>query len=275
MQQNESHLAAGLTLVASIRKERFFVAAGTLDNRIDRSASNARRIQLQGDALLQVKLPVAKADFPGYARPVACALAKTIAHRSIDFIVVSRNARTDAGADVSGLATEDFAHRHNGSLQQAGRGAAPAQVDDRGNVLVSIIEYNREAVRNKDAEQYIALVGNDRVTFDTLKMRDFRIGLVDHQDFTAMDLFNGQEQVWLEAKAPRHDSTVRFDLGALVTGAETEVERVVRRPAATAIAGRKAGSQFCQVGPGRLHEMNFALLNCFHPITFQQDLNEE
>ena len=268
MQQNESHLATGSALVAAIRKEGLFVAAGALGNRIDRSTINPRYIQLQGDAFLQVKLPVAEPDFFGDALPLAGALAKTIAHRPIDFVAVSCNARTDRGADVRGLATEDFAHRQNGPLQQAGGGAAPAQVDDSGNVLASIIEDNRKTVRNKDAEQNVALVGDDRVTFDTLKMRDFGIGLVDHQNFTAMDLFNGQEQMWLEAKTPGHGSTVCFNLGSLITGAETEVERVVRWPAAAAIAGRKAGGQFCPVGPGRLHEMYFALFNCFHPITF-------
>jgi len=275
VQQDESHLATRFAFVASIRKERLFMATGALSNGIDRCTVNACCIQLQSNAFLQVKLPVAQSDFFGDALPLAGALTKKIPHRPINFIAVGSDTGTDRGTDLSGLATEDFAHRHNGSLQQAGRGATPSQVDDSGDVFVAIIEDNREAVRNKDAEQYVALVGNDRVTFDTLKMRDLRIGLVDDQDLAAMDLSNSQKKVWLETEVPGDKRPVCFNLGLLVTGAETEVERIERWSAAAAIAGRKAGRQLCPIGPGRLHEVNLALFNCFHRITFQQDPNEE
>jgi hypothetical protein len=250
------------------------VAAGALGNRIDSCAIDAGGVQLQGNAFLQVKLPVAETDFPGNALPLACALTELIADRSIDFIAVRRNARADCSFDVSDMATEKFPHSSNGSFQQADRSPAPTEMDDGGNMPAPVVEDNGEAVRDKDADQDIALIGDDRITFDPLEMRNFRVGLVDHQDFTTVHLFNSQEQVRLQTKAPGHDSTIGFDLGLLITGAEPQIEGVERRSAAATIAGAKTGDQISLVSPGRLHELNFALLNCFHQVSFQPDLSE-
>ena len=167
------------------------MAAGALGNRIDSCSIDAGGVQLQGNAFLQVKLPVAEADFPGNALPLACALAELIADRSIDFIAVRRNAWADCSFDVSDMATEEFPHCSNGSLQQADRSPAPTEMDDGGNMPAPVVEDNGEAVRDKDADQDIALIGDDRITFDPLEMRDFRVGLVDHQYFTTVHLFHG------------------------------------------------------------------------------------
>ena len=251
------------------------MATGALGNRIDCGSLDTRSIQLQGNAFPQIKLPVTKADLSGDALPSVGTLTEEVADRTINFIAVSGNPRTDRGVDVGGLTTEDFAHSSNGPLQQAGCGPAPTKMDDSSNMLAPVIKYNRKAVRNKYADQKIALIGNDRITFDALEMRDFRIGLVDHQDFAAMHLVYRQEQVWLQTKAPGHDGAVCLDLGRLVSGTKAKVEGVERRPAAAAIAGGKTGNQIVLTGPGRLHELNLALLNCFHRITFQLDPGEE
>lgn len=169
-QQSESHLSTGPAIVSPIGEKNLLMATSTLLDNVDARPVNTCFIKLQQNALLQIQLPVTEAHFRGDPPPLISSLSKSITHRAIDFVTVRGNTGTDGGTEIKRLATENLAHRFNGAPQQASGGATPAEVNDTGNMLFLIVKYHRETVGDKDTDQDIALICDNRVTVDTLKM---------------------------------------------------------------------------------------------------------
>ncbi len=159
---------------------------------------------------------MAKTDFCGNSPPLVSPFSKSIAHGTVDFIVVGGDAWTDGRTNALRLTAENFAHRLYGAPQKASGRAAPAEMNDTGNMLLPVVEDHRETISNEDTDENITLICDNRIAVDTLEVGDIRVGLVNHQDFTAVDLVDGQEQVWLQLKSSGHCSTVGLYLRELV-----------------------------------------------------------
>ncbi len=191
---------------------------------INRSPFDTGGIKLQQDTLMKIQLPVAKAGFRGDSPPLVGSLAKGIAYRSVDLIAVCGDSRADRCAEVFHPAIENLLHRFYSSPEQAGGSATPAEMDGCCGMPFPLVKYDRVTIGNQDSDQDVALVGDYCIAVDTLEMRNFGIGLIDHQDFTAMDLIDRQEKMWLKIEGPGDRGPIGFHLGRLVPRIETEIE---------------------------------------------------
>ena len=131
-------------------------------------------------------------------------------------------------------------------------GRPPAKMHNPGNLLYTIIENNRKAISNEDTKQNIFLISQDGITFNFLKMKNFRIRLIYDQNFIAVDLLGSQKQVRFYLKLTGNSCPVCINMRPVVFGTIAEVQRIVWRSATTSITRCKPGFKRCIYRPIRL-----------------------
>jgi hypothetical protein len=132
-------LTAGSSFVTPVGEKSFLVTAGAFCDRINYRPANSCFIELQHNAFLQIKLPMSESNFLGDPLPLTNTLSKSISHRTINFITVSRNARADGSTKIRRQTTKDLLHSFYGTAQQTSGRATPTAVDHRGYMLFLIV----------------------------------------------------------------------------------------------------------------------------------------